>query len=302
MTCFYPLHGWRSRKKSKNGKYGIVFQRRDGWSDKPKTVPCGQCIGCRLENSRQWAVRCVHEASLYDDNCFLTLTYNDDHIPINGSLNLSDFQKFMKKLRKKFRGQKIRFYHCGEYGDLSGRPHYHALLFNFDFPDKKHYKTKNGHRLYKSEICDQLWSHPVTKVNMGDALIGNLTFQSAAYCSRYIMKKITGEMAFDHYGDLLPEYTTMSRKNGIGHDWLKLFETDVYPDDYVVINGVQQRPPKFYDTQFEILKPDEFRKIKNKRINSDLNPLLTEYDNTERRLRTREIVKKAQIKSLTRGH
>ena len=131
MPCFCPLEGWRSKDRSSTGKRKIVFNPRDALRDMPVTVPCGQCIGCRLERSRQWAVRCIHEASLHEDNCFITLTYDDAHLPTDLSLNVSHFQKFMKRLRKRF-GEGIRFFHCGEYGENFGRPHYHACLFTSD--------------------------------------------------------------------------------------------------------------------------------------------------------------------------
>ena len=133
MPCYTPLKGWRSQERTESGKRAITFRLREGYADMPVDVPCGQCIGCRLERSRQWAVRCMHEASLYENNCFITLTYNEDHIPSDGSLKKDHFQKFMKRLRKKF-GAGIRFFHCGEYGAELSRPHYHAILFNFDPP------------------------------------------------------------------------------------------------------------------------------------------------------------------------
>lgn len=290
MTCFYPLSAWQGRKASPSGKYPPVFRFRDGWNDKPIKIPCGQCIGCRLEKSRQWAVRCHHEASLYDDNCFLTLTYNDDQLPLNGSLNLPDFQRFMKRFRQEISPIKIRFYHCGEYGEQTRRPHYHALIFNYDFPDKKYYKNSNGHRLYTSELLEEYWTH-------GHCQIGSVTFESAAYCARYIMKKITGDQAIEHYGDLTPEYTTMSRRPGLGSPWLKKFHTDVYPDDFLVINGVKQKPPKFYDSQFEITHPHLLQKIKAKR-----KPVgnATKHDDGSTRLRVRETCKIAQTATLKR--
>lgn len=145
MSCFYPLDGWRSREPNQNGKFPIVFDRKAAQLDSPLKIACGRCIGCRLEYSRNWAIRCMHESSLYDDNCFITLTYDDDHLPENGDLLYSDFQNFMKRLRKRYSPRIIRFYMCAEYGspppdDLwnnLGRPHYHALLFNLDFPDKQ---------------------------------------------------------------------------------------------------------------------------------------------------------------------
>ena len=118
---------------------------------------------------------------MYDDNCFITLTYSNQHIPADGSLDVRVFQKFMKRLRKRF-GDGIRFYHCGEYGSLLGRPHYHACLFNFDFPDKYLWKENNGQKLYRSPSLEELWPY-------GYSSIGTVTFESAAYVARYILKR-----------------------------------------------------------------------------------------------------------------
>ena len=151
MACYHPMQGYRSAEVTKNGKRKIVFSPQKGYIDLPVKVACGQCIGCRLERSRQWAIRCVNEASLYRGNCFITLTYSDEYLPQNKSLDKRDFQLFMKRLRKEFSSERIRYFHCGEYGcsckvcGLSaklcrrvgcgsfveglGRPHYHALFF-----------------------------------------------------------------------------------------------------------------------------------------------------------------------------
>ena len=142
MPCYNPLKGYRSRTLNASGKRSIVFNLREGYVDQPIEVPCGQCIGCRLERSRQWAVRCVHEASLYKNNCFVTLTYSDDKLPSDGSLHFDHFQKFMKRLRRFYDDSRIRFFHCGEYGEQYSRPHYHCCLFNFDFVDKKFWKKR----------------------------------------------------------------------------------------------------------------------------------------------------------------
>ena len=151
-------------------------------------VPCGQCIGCRLERSRQWAIRCVHEASLHTDNCFITLTYSPDCLPSDGSLNHDDFQKFFKRLRKHIAPKKIRYYMCGEYGeDLQqpsklGRPHFHACLFGLDFDDKQLYIVRDDVKLYTSATLEKIWGK-------GFVTIGDVTFESAAYVARYIAKK-----------------------------------------------------------------------------------------------------------------
>lgn len=262
-------------------------------------LPCGQCIGCRLEKSRQWAVRCVHEASLYEDNCFITLTYRDDKIPYNGGLKVRHFQNFMKYLRKLYAPKTIRFFHCGEYGDQTDRPHYHALIFNHNFPDRTYFSTSNGIDLDTSEILTSLWTK-------GFSTVGDLTFDSAAYCARYVTKKVNGKPA--HYerinwctGEihtLEPEYATMSRRPGVGAAWFEKWKTEVFPNDEIIINRRSVKPPKFYDNLYEQQYPSRMEDIKTARQNQ-----VTKYkaDLTPERLATREIVKKAQFNQLKRN-
>lgn len=313
MACFRPLLGYRSNVVNpRTGKRSIVFNPRDGFIDLPVVLPCGRCIGCRLERSRQWAIRCVHEASLYSDNCFITLTYSDDHLPDGGALVLKHYQDFMKRLRFRFLGSRkvhrpekggkgapgIRFFHCGEYGEKFARPHYHACLFNFDFPDKKLWSEKRGHRLYTSAILEKLWP-------FGFSTIGDVTFESAAYVARYIMKKVTGEPADAHYGGRPPEYVTMSRggrgtgHGGIGKGWYEKFNGEVYPADSVVMRGREMKPPKFYDRLFEIEYPTDFAMLK---IRRKLTALEHERKNPDQRLGEREYYQELKSKALKRGY
>jgi len=303
MPCYFPLHGWRSKAVNPSGKRSIVFNPNLGYRDLPVTVPCGQCVGCRLERSRQWAIRCVHEASLYDQNCFITLTYNSLNLPSDKSLHKDHFQKFMKRLRFSYPHQRIRFFHAGEYGEKFQRPHYHACLFNFDFPDKVLFKQVNGNDLYTSQSLDNIWG-------CGFSLIGSVTFESAAYVARYIMKKITGKHALEHYaqidtftGEIIaerqPEYTTMSNRPGIGRDWFDKFASDVYPDDFIVLNQKKLKTPRYYDSRFEILFPDEYKSVKSKRkLNAEKNL----DDNTYDRLQIKHEAKLIQTKNLKRSY
>lgn len=291
MPCYSPLKGYRSRYVNESGKRSIVFSAKEGYLDLPVEVACGQCIGCRLERSRQWAIRCVHEASLHDENCFITLTYDNEHLPPDGSLKVEDFQKFMKRLRKHFNGERIRYYHCGEYGDRTNRPHYHALLFGIDFRDKSLFRiSPSGEKLYRSPTLERLWP-------FGYSTIGNVTFESAAYVARYIMKKVTGEKAEEHYQGRTPEYTTMSRRPGIAAGWYEKYKDDVYPRDEVIMRGKPMRPPKFYDRLYEIDDEVGYELVKARR-----KAEAKKYaDNqTPERLRVREAVKKAQISRLVR--
>lgn len=300
MPCFRPMQAW-AIKSASTGKKILQFSDPNSPNWEPLTLPCGQCVGCRLERSRQWAIRCVHEASLYENNCFITLTFNDENLlkrdnPM--SLDVRDFQKFMKRLRKEF-GNGIRFYHCGEYGDRYSRPHYHACLFNFTFPDLLLWKEVNGFRLYTSEILSRLWPY-------GYSSVGSVTFESAAYVARYIMKKITGKSADEFYQFIdfdsgewyrrKPEYTTMSRKPGIGSGWFdKWGMVDTYPNDYVVMRGRKMRPPRYYDTK---LDADFLDVIKSSRLEKVLE--FTE-DQTYRRLIDREKCAIAKLRLFSRN-
>lgn len=295
MACYRPLKGYRSRTLSEKGKRPIVFNTRAGYADMPVEVPCGQCIGCRLERSRQWAMRCVHEAHMHEDNCFITLTFDDVHLPRDLSLDVRHFQLFMKRFRAKF-GKGIRFYHCGEYGELFKRPHYHACIFGFDFPDKVLYKIVNGHRLYTSALLSELWP-------FGFSTLGDVTFESAAYVARYVLKKVNGDQADDAYrridpvtGEIWqvkPEYTTMSRRPGIGHEWYRKFADDVFPHDRVVVRGVEMKPPKYYDGLYE--------DIESMKLSRKISAKLRLDDNTPERLYVREQVQLAKLGDLPRN-
>lgn len=295
MPCFKPLQAWRGRERGKSGKQKIVFDKSKSIGIEI-TLPCGRCIGCRLERSRQWAMRMMHEASLHEENCFITLTYDEEKIPVDGSLVKGDFQKFMKRLRRKNENKKIRFFHCGEYGDKLGRPHYHAVLFGFDFEDKTLFKNlPEGGQLFTSSELDDLWG-------MGYATVGDVTFESCAYVARYVMKKITGPLAEDYYGGKLPEYTTMSRGGrgdggGIGGEWYDNFKSDVFPSDTMVVNGVLCKPPRYYGNKYENENPEDWERIRSDRMRKANRRA---YDSTPERLRVREICTEERVKRLRR--
>ena len=312
MPCYHPMTGWRSRQLEPSGKRKIVFDRKYGFTDMEVQIPCGQCIGCRLERSRQWALRCVHEAQLHDENCFITLTYNNENLPSDGGLVKRDYQLFMKKLRKHLGPKKIKFYQCGEYGSvrdsdgqvisgLLGRPHYHAILFGHQFSDLELYREKRGVKLYISETLAKIWGK-------GFVTVGEVTFESAAYVARYVVKKISGEQSELHYtkpdsnGELhkvIPEYTTMSRGgrngHGIAHDWFINFKDDL-KKDFITQDGKKMKPPKYYDDLMEKYEPETFDVIKGNRRAA----AKADNDNGPDRRESKEKVKKAQAKMLVR--
>lgn len=283
MVCYHPLiavdvtQGSASKKVIHvigSAEQNPILYKKAQHDEHSYIVPCGQCIGCRLERSRQWAIRISQEASLYDNNCFITLTYTDQYCPI--SLDLRHFQLFMKRLRKKY-GFGIRFFHCGEYGDLNGRPHYHAALLNFDFPDKKLYYTNNGFNYYLSESLSELWPY-------GIHLISDLTYDSAGYIARYVLKKLTGDVAQDAYIDKKPPYVTMSRRPGIGFPWIEKYLENVYNIDRIVVKGHESLPPRYYDQILNERYPEWLEAIKEQRCAR----FADEYNSTLDRLNVRE--------------
>ena len=208
----------------------------------------------------------------------------------------------MKRLRKHYHPKKIRYYHCGEYGAELKRPHFHACLFGLDFRDKQLFRELNGQATFTSPTLELLWPQ-------GFALIGSVTFESAAYVARYIMKKINGEPADKHYesvseqtGEVIklnPEYTTMSLKPGIGHDWYQKYKTDVYPDNFVVLKGKKMKPPRYYQQRYEIENPEAYETLqkKNKAFAKE-----HKQDSTPERLAVRQKCKIAQLNILPRSY
>lgn len=283
-----------------------MFDERKGDVVAELRLPCGKCDGCLLERARQWAVRCMHEASLHEDNSFITLTYNDEHLPVYGGLVYDDFQRFMKRLRKFFKGKKIRFFMCGEYGEDRARPHYHACLFGVDFDDKVYFKSSpSGAKIYTSEKLDKLWSEG--GIPIGFATVGAVTFDSAGYVARYVMKKRQGKASHPEYeridietGEVFKiekEFTHMSLKRGIGHGFYKKWRSDMFPADICVVNGVATKPPQYYYKLLDKEDPDMHNEVAFLRGQKGLERA---GDNTEERREVKEQVLKAKIRQLKR--
>jgi len=302
MPCYSPLVGYRSRTVGTSGKRKLVFSRSAGFSDLEVKVPCGQCIGCRIDRSRMWAIRCVHESKMHSRNCFITLTYSDENLPFTLSLEKDHLQKFFKRLRHHI--GKFRYYACGEYGDDTRRPHYHAILFGVDFADDRtlHSRNSRGHSLYISQLLSDTWG-------LGHALISPFTYSTAAYVARYCMKKQNGKSAYEHEkycrydsitGELFhvsPEFALMSNRPGIGSAWYDRFSTDVFPSDFLVHEGKTHPVPRYYLDKLIKSNPQKADKIKTKRKEARANDI----NSTPDRLTAREIVKKAQLTTLKRS-
>jgi len=222
MTCFHPIPAWQIKKTNAAGKRPITFSMpSDSWNFDFIHVPCGQCVGCRLDYSRQWAARCMCEYMSYKERglpaCFITLTYQDADLPRSNetgfpTLCKRDFVLFMKRLRKEVK-QKIRFFACGEYGSTTERPHYHAIIYGYDFGDDRYVFGWNFRRdlFYRSPLLERLWPS-------GNSLIGSVSYDSCCYVARYLLKKQKGAGAAVYTEkDIVPEFVTMSRRGGIGY-------------------------------------------------------------------------------------
>lgn len=229
---------------------------------------------CRLKASRETAIRCMHEASLHPKNTVITLTYATENLPANNSIQPEDAVEFLKKLRayEQYKREKIHLpwhpnmafksYGCAEYGEKRGRPHYHIILFNYDFEDKEEDITAPGPGYYTSDILTSKWGK-------GQTQLMDLTFESAAYVARYITKKLTGPRA-EEYGEKLPEQTVCVTQKGLGKEWFKEWKEEIYKSDLVFRNTKDGRripmgPPKYYDRRYEIENEQEYEKIKKRR-------------------------------------
>lgn len=296
MACLGPLTGYASKIVNPSGKRSLVFRKSEAHSGVPISIPCGQCVECRLAHAGSWAVRIVKEASCYPSNSFITLTYDNEHLPADKSLSRRDIALFHKRLHNRLlrdRGYGIRFYYSGEYGETYGRPHYHSIIFDFGFPDKVFYKKNaRGEPIYRSEFLSELWP-------AGGNGIGDVTFETAAYTAGYVVDKITGEKADAFYTRLDDEgrphrietpFSFMSK--GIGKPWFLKYGCETYRDDNVVVAGRVRRPPRYFDKLFEGIDPDRLLRLKSVRKR---RALLLSRNNSSRTSYAREKIVKARL-------
>lgn len=248
-----------------------------------RLVACGRCRGCRLEYSRQWAVRCMHEASLFAENCFVTLTYSD----APKDLRYPDFQLFMKRLRRS-RGR-CSFYMSGEYGEDNGRPHYHACLFGVDFPDKVYLSTSPaGFKLFRSPRLEVLWPH-------GFSSLGAMSFESAAYVARYVHKKLSQRNGGVYSGSV-GEFSRMSLRPAIGKTWFDRFgQSDVLPNGTVVVNGVEAVAPRYYRRELRRRFPLGYRRLQDL---SDVQMRKSLVENDNSRIAAKVTVREAAMSNV----
>lgn len=285
MPCNSPLEGWWSKSlHPTTGNRTVVFNRDAAYTDRKVEVPCGQCIGCRIDKTSIWATRCVHETLMHETSYFVTLTYDEEHLPADLSVSIDEHQRFMKRLRKNTGQKNIRFYMCGEYGSKGNRPHYHYLLFGLELNDLEFWhpgrpNKHNGERmpLYRSLTLENAWQHK------GFVTLGQVTVQSAQYVAGYVRKKITGKAIgkigenglkpyelYDSTSGLIiprqPEFSVMSRNPGIGASFYEKYGDQIRRNDMCIINGKRVRVPRYYDERTKRDYPDIYERNKRKRV------------------------------------
>ncbi|QCQ85073.1 replication initiator protein [Blackfly microvirus SF02] len=282
MACLHPQTAYWSKVVNPSGKRSLVFQLADALSPIKVEIKCGQCINCRIQHAAQSAVRCVHEAKSHDVSSFVTLTYSNKNLPVDGGLHHYDFQLFLKRLRARS-DFKFKMVMCGEYGEVTNRPHYHALLFGCDFSDRKFYKkTPIGHTLDTSVLLEDCWQ-------LGLCTVGDVTYESCRYVTGYITKKITGPKADDHYMGRRPDYIVWG--NGIGKAHFDKYGAAYYDNDFVIVDGKRMKIPRYYDTKFELVDSERLADVKKVRVRKALSRKRSDPDkDTPRRSWTVEQV------------
>lgn len=258
MSCLFPIPTFRLAEG------GISFKEPPHHIGQ-FYVPCGQCAECRMARARTWATRCVHEARNWKTSSFITLTYSKT--PKNNSLDPEDTRNFIRRLRSKI-GKDFKYFLCGEYGDQNDRPHYHAIIFGYDFGYTKRHLPQNPLSLPKQ--LKQTETKVLSPLNGTDALscpqldniwglghtsVGALTFDSAAYVAQYSMKKVNGPNAKSHYGNRLPEFMRCSQKS-IGREYATEYANEIILHNSVISNGQKQPIPSYYLKLFEKQKYD----------------------------------------------
>lgn len=305
MPCYQPLERiefTNSNYMNKNGKISkkaIVLSCNKNYEDvtngqeiKRMLIPCGQCIGCRLDYSREWANRGYLESLLHEQNYFITLTYDDNHLPMaefkehegkiyikddtwKGTLVKKDLQLFFKRLRDRI--PKFTYLACGEYGEEGERPHYHAILFGAKLPTESFYKPRliNKEWYYQNKIIEECWVTSEGRNKKGEPLgisnISEANWNTIAYTARYVVKKQTGIYANEEYAKKgqEKEFITVSKNPAIGKEYFNLHHMDIMESDKVMIHNktgtYECTRPRYFDKLIEKYHEEELEKTKDKR-------------------------------------
>lgn len=273
---------------------------------------CGCCVGCRLDHSLEWALRLVAEAKTCEHAYMMTLTYDDEHLPmikpnsdlpyeVPTLLTKKEFKDWMKNFRRQVEYHYgitgLRFYMCAEYGTKFHRPHYHVILFNFSFPDREKWKvTKAGSQLYRSPFLEKVWKY-------GFSSIGEVNPECCAYVARYVLKKQKDPC---YYDGRVQEWTNMSTREAIGRKYYELHRDEIYKTDSMPIKFNHKtvlalKPPSYYDKLYDLEYPEKMQKIKETRQIVACASLVDKCESTDMSLdQIRQIMEKSKLEKISR--
>lgn len=330
MSCYHPLSAVVYGINPENGKKILKVGALPDGKHESLEIPCGRCIGCRLDYSRQWANRCMLELKYHEKACFVTLTYDSDHVPRSWyddpstgeacpslTLRKRDLQLFFKKVRKRFPESRIRYFGCGEYGPSTYRPHYHLIIFGIDFSEDRvpYRQSKTLNPMYMSPTLDKLWTFPSRvdegshTTNAGIATIQDVCWETCAYAARYVTKKLNGlEGEFYKEFNLEPPFAVMSRRPGIGRMYYDE-NPELYRHAYINVatetGGLKFAPPKYFDRLLEEDDFEQYTEIKETRKRMAEAAQKVKLASTDldyfSYLEMSEDVLQSRIKSLKRG-
>lgn len=274
MPCYHPVPAWTDRRIGPNRKFGVTFRKSEAWTDRPISLPCGKCIGCRIKRANEWGTRCMNELRDYRGRAsFITLTYTPENLPPGGTLRLTDLQKFLKRVRKA--GHQIRYFAAGEYGERTQRPHYHLVVFGYMPHDRVHIPGNRTIPLYRSRELTELWG-------LGDAKLSPVTRENATYVAKYTLSKYdeTGNKR-DFAGRQAP-FLTMSTHPGIGSNYAREHARALVRLDGIRLRGGQLAAlPRYYEKVIARHDPESISGLKTRRkekadTNDTLETLLNE--------------------------
>lgn len=306
MPCFNPMRV----ATDEDGHLDWSKSYTSDVVDSPVLVPCRNCIGCKLADAREWAIRCFHEATLHTtkwkdprnglvtevpNSSMVTLTYDNEHLPADGCLDKGALVNFHRRLDR-HAGRPVRRFSIGEYGTTGGRPHYHALLMGLDLDDRYQVVLGDGQLVSKSHTLDKLWP-------FGNATIDDLNFNTVRYVSGYLAKEKSGNPDFVDgpiaekvdpttgtvvYQPVQPQFRLMSRQPGLASEWIKANYERVYPFDEITIHGISFPPPGYYDRWLRREHPDLYAEVQTKRYDQRIQ---SQVEWTPQRLHAAEIAR-----------
>lgn len=283
MPCYRPVTAF---KPPDGGALSFV-EKKD---HRELEIPCGQCIGCRVIRQESWAFRCLAEASLHRQNWFVTLTYAPEHLPEHGSLCHKHWQLFAKRVRKSV--GPFRYLMCGEYGEQTLRPHYHALLFGLDIPDVVRVGVRRSYPIFRSEKLTRLW-------RKGHVEIGSVTAASARYCAGYVLKNSAMPAPLDpNTGELMPiakPYGRMSLRPGLGDGWVRRYYPEIFAHGACYSQDKAFRIPARFSDILSSIDPVAFESLQATAIEKAQNS----PHNTSARLQVRERVQLEKLSKLS---